>query len=511
LAASFSIAGILGTSTWYQMTKRKVSRGGSVLLAEASHVKGEVLQRSGAHLVWQVVTTGTLLHEGDTIRTSAASFVRLEFLDGRYVDIDSNTLIGLDRPSGTVDLDLVTGNIFVGSENVQEPFNDFRLKAGTGRLDLTKASASAVRSAVGTLDVGVYSGNAIAKTADGFNAVVAPGTSAFVTDGGMISNQDGLRITSIPSAKLHVESLGTIQIQFAGLKRGAKVTFLAGPDQRMLAVVPSKQEGENKIIVQLSPGRYWWKLISKDENGIMLQQSPISMIEVKRVRAIDTPIVEAEELVPISVASAEPGRIVWQVPSDRRTQLFGNKPELEMRWKVEGMHPTGYRVKLVNVAYPSGKPIAFETSKLETKAAVPAAGRYIASVEALGEKGIVLTGSEPIELIASEVPLLPAPQIAGEDPLVAQLNGRVELQWGKVAGAQKYHLTLSKENGEKMQEIDIAATTGAFANLLPGNYSVTAFAVDIYGRNSGVSTSRKIKVPDLSDIQSSQLKKVMVK
>jgi hypothetical protein len=512
VAASLSIAGILGTLTWYQVTKPKVSRSSTVLLAEAAHVKGEVLQRSGAHLLWQTVTTGKLLHEGDTIRTSENSEVRLEFLDGRYVDIDANSLVVLEQPTGAVDLDLINGNIFVGSENVQESLYDFRLKAGTGHVDLTKASASAVRNSPETLDVGVYSGKAVARTVDGLNAPMTSGTSAFVTDRGSLINDDGLVITSLPTTKPHVETVGTIQISFAGVKPGAKVTLLAGPDRRALAIIPSTQKaGENEISAQLTPGRYWWKLIAKDEHGVIAQQSPISMIEIKHVSSTTSPIVADDPVVPEPEKKVEAARIVWQVPSDRRTQLFGVKPELEMRWKVEGMRPTGYRVKLVSVAHPSEKPLSVDTAKLETKTLVPAAGRYIASIEALGDKGAVLAGSEPIELMASEAPILSAPQFAGSDPLLAMSSGNVELQWGKIVGAQKYHLTLAKESGENLQETDVTNTTGGFAKVLPGNYSVTAVAIDTYGRASPVSKPRIVKVPEVSDIQSSQLKKVMVK
>lgn len=152
-----------------------------------------------------------------------------------------------------------------------------------------------------------------------------------------------------------------------------------------------------------------------------------------------------------------------------------------------------------------------EAKEPKARAAVPAAGRYIASVEALDKNGKVIGVSEPVKLAATELPLIGSPVLQpASGVLQSGLDGRTELKWETVQGAKEYHLTIQDKNGKELAKKKYDGTSANLKNLMPGEYTVKVEAVDGYGRPGAQAVPRTLVVPDHSGLKAPTLKKIQV-
>jgi hypothetical protein len=107
-------------------------------------------------------------------------------------------------------------------------------------------------------------------------------------------------------------------------------------------------------------------------------------------------------------------------------------------------------------------------------------------------------------------PLLEAPTFSPrEGDLRAEMNGKTQLQWTALEGAQEYWLTIKKD-GKELKKSKYRNPATALKNLLPGEYEVEVSATDTYGRAGATSGTRKLLVPDNSGIKAPTLKKIQV-
>ncbi len=596
IAACLSLVGMGTTILWYYETAPKIIGTGEAPLAQAARVDEEVLRRPPTRLLWRPVNIGDNLYNGETIRTSDQAEMRIQFPDGRYVDLQPDSLIVLQKSNGDINLDLLDGSLFVNGKAGGKAESGLLLNSANGKVDLTNASATLTRSAGDSLNLQVVDGQAKIKSKDGKVNTVESGKSSSINATGVQLNSAAIGIISpAPGKPYFVEPDGDTKVVFKwrNAPPAAKVTLLAGTTRKGLkeaGVTPTA--GETQMAAKVPFGKVWFKLVAKDSSGATVQESPVEHVNVNgrypptfltprandqvkidespstlkvtwqksedafkvqvqigktadlkapvfdkefsKEASVDVPgITEGEYYARISayyfdsdhaVSSKtrhfsvrrtvkDPVKISWNIPPEKMKQPFGQKPQLDLSWQPKNRQNeiVSYQVKLVNEENPGDDPVTVESKDLKAKADVPAAGRYIASVEARDKDGEVIGSSEPLTLTAEQAPLLQAPVFdPPEGDLTSGLDGRTLLKWSRVEGAKEYLLTVTNKDGKELLNRKYPETEAKLKNLMPGEYQVKVESVDGFGRQGQPGQARKLLVPDKSNVKSPKLKKVLV-
>lgn len=247
----------------------------------------------------------------------------------------------------------------------------------------------------------------------------------------------------------------------------------------------------------LVAGTYYWRMSSLYTDSATPLLGKIQKFTVSTDK---TPSSAAIPLVPVQVEM-----------NPQQTQYYIGQPQLDLTWQVDKADQVAsWRIKLLEENAPSETAQSFESAKTQITAVVKKPGRYIASVEALNKTGEVL-GSEispPLNILPR--PLLGAPSfLPREGSLRAEMNGKTQLQWTALDGAQEYWLTIKKD-GKELKKSRYRGPATSLKNLLPGEYEVEVSATDAFGRPGARSIPRKLIVPDNSGLKAPTLKKIQV-
>lgn len=605
VAAGLSLSCAGGTLLWYYGTENKIAGSGETPLAQVSRVGDEVLRRPPTRLLWQAVNTGDNLYNGETIRTSNRGELRIQFEDGRYIDLEPDSLIVLQKSKGEISLDLMEGSLFVNAKAGDGATGagaapGLVLNSKNGKVDLTGASASLSKGSGDRLDVQVLEGKATIQGADGKEKELSSGKSSSIGANGVQFDNSTLTVLS-PIANqpyfMNPDDEKPVLFRWRGYPANWKISVMAGPTRKDLKEIGATEKpGDAEIHTKLPLGKHWWKFVAKDPaTGQVMTESPVSRVDLQARFAptvvfpladADIPVERApfnmtfkwqkpdeatrvqlevaqDEDMKKTVANRaftgedqfvlpnlnegtyyyrmsasydgsekpvvgkvqkftvaklaelrkEPVQIVWTLPEEKLNQPFVQTPQLEFTWEAKNRQEdiVGYRVNLADENTSEAEPFRMEAKEPKARAAVPAAGRYIASVEALDKNGKVIGVSEPVKLAATELPLIGSPVLQpATGVLQSGLDGRTELKWETVQGAKEYHLTIQDKNGKELAKKKYDGTSANLKNLMPGEYTVKVEAVDGYGRTGAQAVPRTLVVPDHSGLKAPTLKKIQV-
>jgi hypothetical protein len=258
---------------------------------------------------------------------------------------------------------------------------------------------------------------------------------------------------------------------------------------------------ESFTLPALTEGEYYWRMSSYYEGS----EKPF-LGKIQKF-TLSLPLNKPEEKVIPKV----PVEISWTVPEDK-IQFYLEKPKLDLSWNANRPEDVAFwRLKYHEEGDDPSKVQTLEVkdTKAETKVEKP--GRYIASLEAFDKDGHVIGTSQHRKIAVAPLPLLSPPKLLPlEGILTAQGDGRTRLQWEKIEGAKEYTLTISNNGGKELKSLKYTTNETSLKNLMPGEYQLRLTAVDQYGRSSESGTSRKLIVPDKSNLKAPTLKKIKV-
>lgn len=281
-AAFLSGCGFAATITWYKSTEKSTRTRSEIPLAQVGKVGDEVLRRSATRLLWNSVSTGDSLFNGETIRTSDKGEIRIQFEDGRFIDLEADSMIVLKKNQGEIALDLMEGSLFVNAQatlptqaNEADSSSAANAKqktglvvnSGQGKVDLTGSSANLARGQGTALDVQVVEGKAQFQNKNGQTQEITKGHSSALSSLGLTSQQLNLKILS-PSIDqptlVDPQIENKLTFQWKGFPTNAKVILLSGQRRKELQEVGSTDGQSDKIIASIPMGKNFWKLIAKD-------------------------------------------------------------------------------------------------------------------------------------------------------------------------------------------------------------------------------------------------------
>ncbi|HEY8270113.1 MAG TPA: hypothetical protein VIG33_04445, partial [Pseudobdellovibrionaceae bacterium] len=250
----------------------------------------------------------------------------------------------------------------------------------------------------------------------------------------------------------------------------------------------------------LSEGEYYWRMSSYFEGS----EKPV-LGKIQKFAVALEPKLEEKVIKP------DPVEISWTIPEEK-IQFYLEKPMLGLSWNANRpADVASWRLKYYEEGDDPSKVQTLELKGTKTETKVEKPGRYIASLEAFDKNGQIIGTSQARKIAVAPLPLLPPPKLLPlEGNLVAQGDGRTELQWEKIEGAKEYMLTISNKEGKELKSLKYTNNQTALKNLMPGEYQLTLIAVDQHGRNSEVGITRKLIVPDKSNLKAPALKKIKV-
>ncbi len=301
LALFLSVFSFFGTYFWHKKATedldRNLGNNSAPLIAQVSNVSNEVQKNQSNQLMWLKVNTGDQLYDGDSIQTSSRGEVRIQFDDGRYIDLESDSLIKLERLQGEIALDLVEGSLFVKGavENSTttngETSPNLVLASSSGKVDLSKSSASLTRDKNQTdVSLQVLEGKANLVSKDGKVRELSSGQAGKINSSGLTDDEHTLKIISpVPQKPLFIdaEARRPLVFKWSGYPKDWKIKFFVGPSRKQLnedntVTFSGTQSLMQSASVKLGVGTHYWKLVAHDpKTNRLITQSPVFKTEIR--------------------------------------------------------------------------------------------------------------------------------------------------------------------------------------------------------------------------------------
>lgn len=268
-----------------------------------------------------------------------------------------------------------------------------------------------------------------------------------------------------------------------------EVQYRVGSDWKTLQVHDTETTPYH--LTELKPGIYQWRVSSLDDKGGVPKAAAFQSFTVEQMPKIEwvetQPTVDYEYLTPT--------------------------PTVRGRWKGLAVEPSTYRFKIAPDDQGIENGTWVNTKQTQFEANLPSDGKYQVQVEAVNAKGTLLGQSDVKTFYVHHRPLLPAPQWASSTPEVLKGDGKgnLHLGWEQVEGAQRYLMVLESPDGKVVDKREISRNTASLNRLKPGQYEVHLQAIDELKRPGASSETRKVEVPEKSDIRAPKIKAMKVK
>lgn len=495
----FSLLGIAGTYFYFQKINPVLSFSfNQKPLAQIENLENTSRKKLAEHRTWQVVEFGDSLYSGEMIKTSSDSELQIRFLETNAIlNLEADSAITIQKTKDRISIGLVSGNLFIDSSK-NENGGKLSLESERGLINLTQGSGQFSKQSGQAAQFNLLSGTAQQTDASGKSSELNP-------------QSDALVIKS-PSNLSAIESnLPEVRLKWSGANsfKASDLIFKSGVSRKQLKVLAAKLDANHEALVPISFGRNTVSIFSKNNSGVEVELASVRFLLKPSLLAIEraTPMP-----VPIPVVVEKPkAQIVW-VGDSSNLQPFAKDPEISLSWQVKNKDA----VKKVKIKILDGEQVIvskeLSAGDTEFKTFVKKPGRYVASVEAFGEDSEKLATSSLRSIVAEEFPYLPKPQWVNKDTNEkAQLNGSFASSWNEQAGALNYKLQLKDSSGRIVKEWVQKRTSFALKGLLPGKYTLSLAAIDLYQRESPQKAIKTIQVLDNSEILAPKLKSMRFK
>lgn len=383
-AALLSLSCSAGTWFWYKSTSStKSHKKNEEALAQVARVGDEVSSRPAERLLWHTLNTGDYLYNGEAVKTSSRGEIRIQFEDGRFIDLEGDSYIVLQKSKGEISLDLMEGSLFVnakaGDKGGSSP--GLVLNSANGKVDLSGASASLSKNSGSGVNLQVLEGKAKIQDKDGQSKEISSGSSSTLGANGMSFDNSKLQILS-PSTHnityIDPDAEKPVSFKWKGFPAEWKVSVHIGPTRKELKDWTStEQSGQTEILTKLALGKYYWKLTAKDATGKQVAESPIyrADFQARFAPTMIFPTANAElpiEKAPFELSfqwqkGEESNRVVLEVSADKdlKTKLLNKAFTTEETYKLSNLKEGEYYWRM-SAFYPdSDKPTLGKIQKFK--------------------------------------------------------------------------------------------------------------------------------------------------
>lgn len=495
-AALLSGCGLLATCTWYYLTKTNShSNENEKPLAFVGKTHEDIQRRPATRLLWQEVSTGEPLFNGEAIRTSEKGEVRIQFADSaRYLDLEPDSLIVIQQNKGEIALDLMEGSLFVAAAKTdgETGATSLVLNSASGKVDLSKASASLSKSAGNQVDVQVLEGSASIKDKSGKDKVLSSGAAGALGANGLQFNKADLQILSPALGKVafvDADEKDNLVFKWKGFPAGLKVSLYTGASRKeMKEWTTATPQGDESLKTSLPLGKPYWKLVAKDpKTGKVMAESSVYRTEIQARYAPTVVFPLADAKIPVNKApfdmafkwqkGDETSHIVLEVARDpglRQKVATKNFTE-EESFTLPALAEGDYYWRMSSYYEGSDKPVMGKIQKF--------------TVTKIEEKPVV---KDPIEIT----------WLTPEDRIQFYLESpKLGLSWdvkhSEDVASWRVKYFEEGDDPSKLQTLEVKENKAEPKIEKPGRYIASIEALDKEGRVIGTAAHRKIAVAPL--------------
>jgi hypothetical protein len=293
-----------------------------------------------------------------------------------------------------------------------------------------------------------------------------------------------------------------IKFRWANQQSINKTQLLLSMDPELRDLLISKNiEKANFFVAEgLKPGMYYWKLVHQYADS----QRPIESSVVKFT------VLERQQDQNSSLAESKV-KIQFNPTSLNTIQTYPEELFFKLDWSAENKALVKkWRLHLFeeNSGPETSEAIELTDSNVNKKISRP--GRYVASIEALDQKGRILASTQSPTIAIEIAPFLSAPQWT-ESNLKQKIydNEQVEFKWTTIEGAQNYIFVMAS-NDKQVKKITVKNNSVNFTKLQPGIYEAHVYAIDSYERAGNRAAVKKLEVIRKPEMRAPALKKIKV-
>ncbi len=486
-AALLSSSVFAATWIWYHFTdKQMITTNSEKPLAFIGKTIDEIQRRPAARLLWQLVTEGEPLYNGEAIRTSEKGEVRIQFADTeRYLDLEAESLIVIKKSEGEISLDLMEGSLFVKASNEKDKGPGLVLNSANGKVDISKATVSLSKSKGEKVNLQVLEGKAQIKTSDGKAQEISKGQLGSLDEKGFQFNKDDFKILAPQTQQpiyIDPENPESIRFRWTGLPKESRVQLKLGTHRKNLKLMGFATNLQlNEIRTPLAIGKHFWQLVAYDKNNQFLSESAIYKTEL------------LPRLAPIIIYPTQNQEIERKEPFHFSFQW--QKPESASQMLIEVWGDPGLTQKLLSkiidkentLSFPGLKPgdYSWRVSSYYSGSDTPVSGK-IHQFKILNPDDKVI----PIDLQWA--------LLEGQDKQFYLEKPHLDLLW-KASQPEKvsnYRLKFHEfqESLDQAKTVDLDKTQFKTELPKPGRYVASVEALDKKGRIMGTTGQKIIEV-----------------
>jgi hypothetical protein len=431
---------------------------------------------------WVDVPNGSQLYQGDSIRTDDETSAKIEFLGSETkLAIQPETRFVVEKKDDKFVVGDIEGNLFV--ENAKA-LSDVQIKAGDKTIDVSEGKAQ-INVSGGEVDLALKGGK-VKTSVNGQEKLLSGKQSGKLTDSGFEEKKiNFLNVTPYFDQTLYLKNNHkTVEFEWDKVKGNYKFSILIGKNPKKLFPFEQKDVLEikvNSLKANLPRGTYYWKIVGKDKknpknivhseifkfatktlfNPVLLSPSPMETVKFKKD--------QAKKMVQFSWKSASPienSFIEIAADKDFKQVLFSDETS-KKSFQVDMAQGTYYWRVTTNL----------KGSK-----------QYIKTP--MGVFNVkYFNGTFPPKLI---LPVMDKNIVLAEKQKKTDLN----LNWERVAIADKYRVLLTTKSGKKPIRIDkdVKDPSLFLQNLEPGTYEWKVASIDKEGEVSKFSKPRVFSV-----------------
>lgn len=330
----------LATFLWSQAQNKNALFSGKEKIAQVTYISEDAKKKLPQSLQWLPISNGDTLFDGDSIRTSDKSEVKISFDDGRSILVDSGSTIVIQKSKGEIALDLVEGSLYVdakqtdniadGTESGSTPKtkSEIVFKSDKNKFTLDGSKTVLSKNKGQQAQVNIIEGQGKFNDSTGVTKELTKGQSVTVTNQGYKNNID-IKIIS-PSQTLDSDQMSqvyyinpegdsTVRFKWRGFPKNHEVVLLTGKTKKDLTekeTIPPNTDNANTL---LSLGTHYWQLVSRDPaSKAKIHSSSVYKLEILSrypsiIFAPENNKIFENEILPIPVT------LQWQKPQQSKS------------------------------------------------------------------------------------------------------------------------------------------------------------------------------------------------
>jgi hypothetical protein len=447
-------------------------------MAKVISTNNDVKKQGIDKIIWEPVQKGDLLYLGEKLKTSTSSNAKIEFIENNAtVDIESDSLIVVNKNSQKLTLQVLEGSLFVSSNTANADMNVYSGANSSEAINIKNGDVSYSVNKDGKTDFNVIKGNVVSnnKFAENKFKELTPGfaTTFFVDP----KNDDGIFFKWRPLSEEYIVKL----------EIGNSRNNLAEKEDTQIDLA----NGLAKTKVML--GTLYWKLTAQNKNN------PTDNF--------------SSSIFKVTYNQKVPPLPVFPLQNDL-VQLKELNAPLDFKWNVlntfENITLEVYTAE--NLKTPLFTESVANQTYLETRK-ISKAGKYYWKLKGKmsGSEGILESPMQNFQVIIGEELQSPLP-LSPEDQNIFYISNNEEsnfknlrLTWKNNPEANQYLVTIKRNDSSK--EFRVPLNEFLAPAMGKGNYSWSVQSINAKNEVSKKINLRHFTISGMEGINFKNFKK----